>query len=231
MNKRGNWHGTHAIKEIKFDVEASDAQDYAEKMRNFKEELLNLRKTRHANLILFVGACMQPDKCAIVTSFCRGMTLHKYLHNDTYTYTYTKPTFDWIVDVSIQIAQGMGYLHNKQMIHKDLRSKNIFIDGNKAIIADFGLYSITKLCKRLTYSHIYNNKFCCCFFIYLHLLCFLIIKSRRSDFLPITKECLYYMAPELVKLLGTAQMDQAISQASDVYAFGFDTFFTSSLAN
>jgi serine/threonine protein kinase len=160
LMSRGSWHGVHAIKEIEFDeVDAlsglsgggddgqrTPASDYAEQMRNFKEEIFNLKKTRHANLILFVGACMQPNKCAIVTSFCRGTTLYRYLHMDTNT----KPlAFDWILDISIQIAQGMGYLHNKQMTHKDLRSKNVFIDGNKALIADFGLYSITKLCKRL----------------------------------------------------------------------------------
>lgn len=87
----------------------------------------------------------------------------------------------------------MGYLHNKGMIHKDLRSKNIFIDGYKAVIADFGLYSITKLCKKAL---------------------------RRTDLLPITKECVYYMAPELVRLVGTEQIDDAFSQASDVFAFG-----------
>jgi kinase suppressor of Ras 2 len=77
-------------------------------------------------------------------SLCRGVSLHKYIHIDAYS----KPTFDWTIDIATQIAQGMGYLHNKQMIHKDLRSKNIFIDGCKAVIADFGLYSITLLGKK-----------------------------------------------------------------------------------
>lgn len=73
------------------------------------------------------------------------MSLYKYLHSDSYP----KPNIDWTIDIATQIAQGMGYLHNKQLIHKDLRSKNIFIDGCKAVIADFGLYSITRLCKKL----------------------------------------------------------------------------------
>jgi len=70
---------------------------------------------------------MKPPKCAILMSLCRGVSLHKYIHIDAYS----KPTFDWTIDIATQIAQGMGYLHNKQMIHKDLRSKNIFIDGCK----------------------------------------------------------------------------------------------------
>jgi len=39
--------------------------------------------------------------------------------------------------------------------------------------------------------------------------------------LPITKECLYYMAPELVKLIGTDRMESAFSHASDVFSFGY----------
>ena len=30
------------------------------------------RKTRHENLILFMGACMTPPNLAIVTSLCKG---------------------------------------------------------------------------------------------------------------------------------------------------------------
>jgi kinase suppressor of Ras 2 len=75
---------------------------------------------------------------------CRGVSLHKYLHSDSFS----KPSIEWAIDIATQIAQGMGYLHNKQMVNKDLRSKNIFIDGCKAVISDFGLHSITKLCKK-----------------------------------------------------------------------------------
>ncbi len=42
--------------------------------------------------------------------------------------------------------QGMGYLHAKGIVHKDLKSKNIFLESGKVIITDFGLFSITKLC-------------------------------------------------------------------------------------
>ena len=40
----------------------------------------------------------------------------------------------------------MGYLHAKGIVHKDLKSKNIFLESGKVVITDFGLFSITKLC-------------------------------------------------------------------------------------
>jgi len=40
----------------------------------------------------------------------------------------------------------MGYLHARGIVHKDLKSKNIFLENGKVIITDFGLFSVTKLC-------------------------------------------------------------------------------------
>lgn len=182
------WHGEIACKEVTFNENITEE---SEELMHFREEVSNLRRTRHSNLILFIGAYIKPPKCAIVMSLCRGLSLYKYLHTESVSSS-NITNLDWIIDICTQIAQAMGYLHNKQMIHKDLRSKNVFIDGNKAVITDFGLYSIRKLCNRL----------------------------KRDDLLPITKECLYYMAPELVKLIGTDRIESAFSQASDVYAFG-----------
>ena len=46
----------------------------------------------------------------------------------------------------LSLFQGMGYLHAKRIIHKDLKTKNIFFDRDKVVITDFGLFNVTKLC-------------------------------------------------------------------------------------
>ena len=45
----------------------------------------------------------------------------------------------------------MGYLHARGIVHKDLKSKNIFVDNisGTVVITDFGLFSLTKLCPNL----------------------------------------------------------------------------------
>ena len=54
-----------------------------------------------------------------------------------------------IVILAQQIAQGMGYLHSRNIVHKDLKTKNIFLENGKAIITDFGLVNVTRrLCSR-----------------------------------------------------------------------------------
>ena len=51
----------------------------------------------------------------------------------------------------------MGYLHAKEIIHKDLKSKNVFLEsGNqtaKVVITDFGLFNVTKLCQGSRSAH------------------------------------------------------------------------------
>lgn len=56
---RGNWHGEVAIKHF--------VQSDASQVDKFKEEVSILKKTRHENLVLFMGASLIPPHLAIVT--------------------------------------------------------------------------------------------------------------------------------------------------------------------
>ena len=54
--------------------------------------------------------------------------------------------------------QGMGYLHSKGIIHKDLKSKNIFVDGKRVVITDFGLVGLhAVLCNNTGYVDVINK--------------------------------------------------------------------------
>lgn len=46
-------------------------------------------------------------------------------------------------DVGLAVFQGMGYLHAKGIVHKDLKSKNVFYDNGKVVITDFGLFGMS----------------------------------------------------------------------------------------
>ena len=39
-----------------------------------------------------------------------------------------------IVILAQQIAQGMDYLHSKNIVHKDLKTKNIFLENVHIIV-------------------------------------------------------------------------------------------------
>ena len=73
-----------------------------------------------------------------------GNTLYTHLHLRKDKFSMHK-----IIIIAQQIAQGMGYLHHRGIIHKDLKTKNIFLENGRAIITDFGLVNVARrLCAR-----------------------------------------------------------------------------------
>lgn len=130
---RGQWHGDVAVK-----VLHEDYLDDERKLEAFKQEVATFKKTRHENLVLFMGFCMKPQ--AIVTSLCKGNTLYTHIHLRKDKFNLYRATL-----VAQQISQGMGYLHAKDIVHKDLKTKNIFLENGKVIITDYGVFSAIKL--------------------------------------------------------------------------------------
>ncbi|XP_053671870.1 kinase suppressor of Ras 1 [Anopheles nili] len=132
---RALWHGDVAVKLLKEDYVADERT-----LEAFKLEVATFKKTRHENVVLFMGACMKPPRLAIVTSLCKGNTLYTHIHLRKDKFNLNRTTL-----VAQQISQGMGYLHARGIVHKDLKTKNIFLENGKVIITDFGLFSATKL--------------------------------------------------------------------------------------
>jgi len=63
------------------------------------------RKTRHENLILFMGACMKLPRLAIVTSLANGMTLYRHIHVLKDKFNMSRTTM-----VAQQISQVRGFI-------------------------------------------------------------------------------------------------------------------------
>ncbi|XP_078363143.1 kinase suppressor of Ras 1-like isoform X2 [Oculina patagonica] len=132
---RGHWHGEVAVKMI--EIENPTEQQ----LNAFKFQVGTFRKTRHENVVLFMGACMDPPKLAIITSMCRGFSLYTHIHIRKDNLPLPK-----IAQICTQISQGMGYLHARGIVHTDLRSKNVFLESNnRVVITDFGLFSVAGL--------------------------------------------------------------------------------------
>ncbi|XP_056380209.1 RAF proto-oncogene serine/threonine-protein kinase isoform X1 [Hyla sarda] len=128
---KGKWHGDVAVKILKV------TDPTPEQLQAFRNEVAVLRKTRHVNILLFMGY-MTKENLAIVTQWCEGSSLYKHLHVQE-----TKFQMFQLIDIARQTAQGMDYLHAKNIIHRDMKSNNIFLhEGLTVKIGDFGLATV-----------------------------------------------------------------------------------------
>ncbi|XP_036359406.1 serine/threonine-protein kinase A-Raf isoform X3 [Octopus sinensis] len=127
----GHWHGPVAVKKLNV-VHPTPAQ-----LEAFKNEVAVLKKTRHLNILLFMGYTIEPQ-LQIVTQWCEGSSLYKRLHVEE-----TKYDMSQLVEIGRQTSQGMDYLHAKFIIHRDLKSNNIFLTEDFTVkIGDFGLATV-----------------------------------------------------------------------------------------
>ncbi|XP_077058735.1 RAF proto-oncogene serine/threonine-protein kinase isoform X2 [Siphateles boraxobius] len=128
---KGKWHGDVAVKILKV------TNPTPEQLQAFRNEVAVLRKTRHVNIVLFMGY-MTKEKLAIVTQWCEGSSLYKHLHVQE-----TNLQMFQLMDIARQTAQGMDYLHAKNIIHRDMKSNNVFLhEGLTVKIGDFGLATV-----------------------------------------------------------------------------------------
>lgn len=199
------WHGQCIAKEMRIPDLIVDDPNTRELVEDIYKRILSENsKARHDNLEMIMGACMEYPRLAIVTNQCTEHTLYDQIYNRRDK----RLNLHDIINIAQQICLGMGFLHSRNIVHKDLKTKNIFIrsypdDRSKkekkvitVTILDFGLFPLKKICRM----------------------------ERKGNWLPIPKGWLPYVAPEIMRRLNPydGPMCNTINftPATDVYAFG-----------
>ncbi|KAF7032276.1 hypothetical protein CFC21_043468 [Triticum aestivum] len=126
------WHGSDVAAKV------FSKQEYSEEMINtFRQEVSLMKKLRHPNIILFMGAVLSQQRLCIVTEFLPRGSLFRLLRTNIGKLDPRRR-----VNMAIDIARGMNYLHNSipTVVHRDLKSPNLLVDKNWTVkVADFGL--------------------------------------------------------------------------------------------
>ncbi|XP_022249006.1 kinase suppressor of Ras 1-like isoform X2 [Limulus polyphemus] len=124
---RGRWHGEVLIYTVRQQKEAE--------FRQFLDDVRQLSMIRHENVVLFMGACIEPPQLAVITSMRKGPLLFEHIH-----IKHHRLSFFTKISIARQIAQGMGYLHAKGIIHKKLNSRNVILESRvKLCLMDQGM--------------------------------------------------------------------------------------------
>ena len=105
--------------------------------QEFRAEVAMMKRLRHPNIVLFMGAVPKPPNLSIVTEYMPRGSLFKLLHRSG-----KPPDERRRVRMAVDIAKGMHYLHcsTPPIVHRDLKSPNILVNRDWSVkVSDFGL--------------------------------------------------------------------------------------------
>ena len=112
--------------------EVKDTLKYKEILRKEFDILMSLNSDNIVNVITWEEAIIGIGPC-IVMEYVDGQTLDKFLANN--------PTKKDTLIVLAELLKAVAYVHDKQIIHRDIKPTNIMVlsDGHHIKLIDFGL--------------------------------------------------------------------------------------------
>ncbi|XP_064102514.1 tyrosine-protein kinase TXK-like isoform X4 [Macrobrachium nipponense] len=104
---------------------------------DFIEEAQVMTKLRHPNLVQLYGVCSMYRPIYIVTEYLKNGSLLNYLRSKDKVLINNN---EILLDMCLQVCEGMAYLERQKFIHRDLAARNCLVGAHGEIkVGDFGL--------------------------------------------------------------------------------------------
>jgi serine/threonine protein kinase len=130
---RGQWQGNDVAIKVFASGQLTD-----EAKESFRREVCIMNKLKHPNVVLLMAACPNPPRLAIVMEYVGGGSLYSHLYINKTVFT-----TEFTAQILANITRGLQYLHSINILHRDLKSKNVLLTGApphcQAKLCDFGL--------------------------------------------------------------------------------------------
>jgi len=114
----------------------------AEKMLLFQREAITLLELNHDHIVRMLDFGEDQGRCFIAMEHDHGITLQHYLTSHEW------PTMTEIIRLMIQLAGALQYVHERGIIHQDLKPSNIILRNRRidyCKIVDFGCVMLKHL--------------------------------------------------------------------------------------
>ncbi|CAH1414084.1 unnamed protein product [Lactuca virosa] len=109
------------------------------RVQQFMNEVQILTRLRHPNLVVLYGCTSrQSHELLLVYEYISNGTLADHIHGEQANSSLL--AWPLRMNIAIQTARSLVYLHASEIIHRDVKTSNILLDHNFcAKVADFGL--------------------------------------------------------------------------------------------
>ncbi|KJZ77023.1 hypothetical protein HIM_03344 [Hirsutella minnesotensis 3608] len=161
-----------AVKQVESPAPGANSQSDTRKksmIDALKREISLLRELRHPNIVQYLGCSSSSDQLNIFLEYVPGGSVQTMLNS------YGALPEPLVRSFVRQILTGLSYLHNRDIIHRDIKGANILVDNKGTIkISDFGIS------KKLEASNILSG-------------------ANNNKHRPSLQGSVFWMAPEVVK--------------------------------
>ncbi|KAM0055839.1 putative protein kinase RLK-Pelle-WAK-LRK10L-1 family [Helianthus debilis subsp. tardiflorus] len=108
------------------------------RVQQFRNEVEILTKLRHPNLVVLYGCTSrQSRELLLVYEYVSNGTVADHLHGELSNQNLL--TWPIRMNIAIETASALVYLHASEIIHRDVKTSNILLDHNFCVkLADFG---------------------------------------------------------------------------------------------
>ncbi|NXK30561.1 NEK11 kinase, partial [Piprites chloris] len=117
------------------EISIGDLQPNETVEANLEAQLLS--KLDHPAIVKFYASFVERASFCIITEYCEGGDLDFKIQE----YKDSGKTFtqSQVIHWFIQLLLGVNYMHERRILHRDLKAKNIFLKDNLLKIGDFGV--------------------------------------------------------------------------------------------
>lgn len=149
----------YAIKRINFkEINSKDRE-------NIENEVRFLQDLKHPNIVTYKDSFLDREEFFnIVMVYCEGGDFYNKIRVAKGKFFSENEIIEWIVELGL----ALSYIHDKRILHRDLKTQNIFLKDGKIRIGDFGIAKMFNHTRELANSMVgtplymspeqYNNK-------------------------------------------------------------------------